>query len=150
MNDGKTPYTENYNVSVDESLRAHVGGNLLCWKSQPRPAYRAGGRISNINAPPLGAFFGPDPLTGQCDPDYNIAKHRRMTIGRSRLRRSSTSSSHGSYANYNSLQATLQSKPDRITFLANYTFGKAMGIRDNYSGNGPSAGNTCIRSVSPQ
>jgi hypothetical protein len=51
-------------------------------------------------------------------------------------------SSHQSYANYNSMQATLQKQSGPITFVANYTFSKAMGIRDNYSGNGPSAGNT--------
>ncbi len=49
---------------------------------------------------------------------------------------------HGSYANFNSLQASLQKNAGPLTLLVNYTFEKVMGIRDNYSGNGPSAGNT--------
>ena len=46
---------------------------------------------------------------------------------------------HGAYANYNSLQVSLQKQSGRATFLANYTFSKVLGIRDGSSDNG--AGN---------
>ncbi len=49
---------------------------------------------------------------------------------------------HGSYANYNSIQSTLQKQSGPLLMFINYTFGKVIGIRDNYSGNGASAGNT--------
>jgi hypothetical protein len=49
---------------------------------------------------------------------------------------------HGSYANYNSLQTSLQKQSGPVLLFVNYTFGKVLGIRDNYSGNGASAGNT--------
>ena len=140
MNDGKTPYTENYNISVDEALPGRMLAELSYVGNRSRDLLSAGGPFSNINAPPLGSFFGPDPLTGVVNPIYNIPNtndyrpiHAYADI---------EVSSHRSYANYNSLQATLQKQTGSITFVANYTFSKVMGIRDNYSGNGPSAGNT--------
>ena len=48
--------------------------------------------------------------------------------------------SHGSYANYNSLQASWQKQSGPVTFLLNYTFGKVLGINDGQSDNGPSNG----------
>ncbi|MBV9501485.1 MAG: TonB-dependent receptor [Acidobacteriaceae bacterium] len=142
MNDGKTPYTENYNVSVDESLPGHMLAELSYVGNRSRDLLTAsGGAGSNINAVPLGAFFGPDPLTGVTMPIYNVSGHENdyrpiQQYGDIDV------SSHGSYANYNSLQATLQKQTGPVNFVANYTFSKVMGIRDNYSGNGPSAGNT--------
>ena len=47
---------------------------------------------------------------------------------------------HGSYANYNSLQVSWQKQSGPITFLTNYTFGKVLGTRDGQSDNGPSTG----------
>lgn len=48
---------------------------------------------------------------------------------------------HGSYANYNSLQMSWKKQSGPISYLLNYTFGKVMGIRDgntNQNGtNGP-------------
>jgi hypothetical protein len=48
--------------------------------------------------------------------------------------------SHGSYANYNSLQVSWQKQSGPIQFLTNYTFSKVMGIRDGQSDNGPTNG----------
>jgi hypothetical protein len=47
---------------------------------------------------------------------------------------------HGSYANYNSLQVSWQKQSGPITFLTNYTYGKVLGTRDGQSNNGPSTG----------
>jgi hypothetical protein len=99
-----------------------------------------GGAFDNLNAPPLGAFFNPDPVTHVLNPIDKIP-----TTGDYRPFQSYGDiniTTHGGYQNFNSLQATLQRNSGPVTFMANYTFGKVMGIRDNYSGNGPSAGNT--------
>ena len=37
---------------------------------------------------------------------------------------------HGSYANYNSLQASWQKQAGSVNFMVNYTFSKVLGIRD--------------------
>jgi hypothetical protein len=47
---------------------------------------------------------------------------------------------HGSYANYNSLQVSWQKQSGPVTFLANYTFGKVLGIVDGQTDNGPGNG----------
>jgi hypothetical protein len=49
---------------------------------------------------------------------------------------------HGSFANYNSLQASWQKQSGPVTFLVNYTFGKVLGIRDGQTSNG--AGNGTV------
>ena len=43
---------------------------------------------------------------------------------------------HGSYANYNSLQMAWQKQSGPVSFMLNYTFSKVMGIRDGQSDNG--------------
>jgi hypothetical protein len=48
--------------------------------------------------------------------------------------------SHGSYANYNSLQVSWQKQSGPVTFLTNYTFGKVLGITDGQTDNGPGNG----------
>ncbi len=47
---------------------------------------------------------------------------------------------HGSYANYNSLQVAWQKQSGPITFLTNYTFSKVLGIRDGQTDNGTGNG----------
>jgi len=47
---------------------------------------------------------------------------------------------HGSYANYNSLQVSWQKQSGPITFLTNYTFSKVLGIRDGQTDNGTGNG----------
>ena len=49
---------------------------------------------------------------------------------------------HGSYANYNSLQMSWQKQSGPITFLTNYTFSKVLGIRDGQTDNGGGNGTT--------
>jgi len=47
---------------------------------------------------------------------------------------------HGSYANYNSVQASWKKQSGPVSFLVNYTYGKVMGIKDGQSDNGPTNG----------
>jgi len=60
---------------------------------------------------------------------------------------------HGSYANYNSLQASWQKQSGPINFLMNYTFSKVMGIRDgqtdNGNGNGVATSNILQQNYGP-
>jgi hypothetical protein len=93
----------------------------------------------NINMPPLGAFFGPDPLNGKTisvfSPSFPTNDYRPLqSYGDIWI------AGHGSYANYNSLQTTFQKQTGRATFLADYTFSKVLGTRDGESQNGAQAG----------
>jgi hypothetical protein len=140
MGDGKTPYTENYNFSVDRQMPWQMLAEVSYVGNRSRDLLLASGSFDNLNPVPYGAFFGPDPVTGVLNPINSISNsndyRRFQSYGDINI------TTHGSYANYNSLQATLQKNSGPVTLMVNYTFGKVMGIRDNYSGNGPSAGNT--------
>jgi hypothetical protein len=140
MGDGKVPYTENYNFSIDRQLPWKFLAEVSYVGNRSRDLLIAGGSFDNLNAQPLGAYFHPDPVTGVLNPINNIPNagdyRPFQTYGDIDI------TTHGSYANFNSLQATLQKNSGPVTMLANYTFEKVMGIRDNYSGNGPSDGNT--------
>jgi hypothetical protein len=99
------------------------------------------GPLSNVNVIQMGAFSKKDPLTGVVnDPFaggfptndyYPYPFYTGMTLV-----------GHGSYSNYNGFIATWQKQAGRMTFTANYTFSKVLGVRDNQSDNGQSAGNT--------
>jgi Carboxypeptidase regulatory-like domain/TonB-dependent Receptor Plug Domain len=49
---------------------------------------------------------------------------------------------HGSFANYNSLQASWKKQSGPVSYLLNYTYGKVLGIWDGQSDNGPTNGTT--------
>ncbi len=137
--DGATPYTRTFNFSVDYQLPYRMLFEANYVGNQSRDGL-IDGPFSNPNLAPMGAFFRPDPLTGQINPitgniptgDYRpIQSYGDISL-----------IGHGSYANYNSIQSTLQKQSGPMLLFINYTFSKVLGIRDNYSGNGASAGNT--------
>jgi hypothetical protein len=141
--DGKVPYTENYNFTISQSIPWHSLFEISYVGNRSRDLLTAGTNsdFNNINMVPKGAFFRPDPKTGQVIPIYSgnfpTNDYRPLQnygdiwiVG------------HGSYANYNSLQVSLQKQSGPVTFLTNYTFGKVLGIRDGVSQNGANAGTT--------
>jgi Carboxypeptidase regulatory-like domain len=142
MGDGKTPYTEDYNVSISQALPWRSLFEVSYVGNRSRDLLTAGTNSdsTNLNMPQMGAFFGPDPLTGQINNpavsgfpsnDYRpYQSYGDMWIA-----------SHQAYSNYNSLQASWQKQSGPLTFVANYTFSKVLGIRDGVSQNGASAGN---------
>lgn len=140
MGDGKTPYTENYNFSVDRQLPWKTLAEISYVGNRSRDLLLANGAFDNLNAPPVGSYFRPDPVTGVLNPIDKIPNANDYRPFQSYGDINVTT--HGSYANFNSLQATLQKNSGPVTGMVNYTFEKVMGIRDNFSGNGTSAGNT--------
>src|SRR5579871_319432 len=137
--DGHVPYTRTFNFSIDYQLpwRTLFEANYV--GNQSRDGLIIG-PFTNPNMVPLGAFFRPDPLTGVINPitgNIPTGDYRPLqSYGDINL------VGHGSYANYNSIQTSLQKQSGPVLLFINYTFSKVLGIRDNYSGNGASAGNT--------
>ncbi len=138
--DDRTPYTWTYNFTISRRVP---------WRSVVELQYQGNksedlmlrGPLSNINAVPFGAFFKPNPKTGQImDPssdNFPVNDYRPMwnytdvtLIG------------HGSYSNYNAFIASWQKQSGRVTFTVNYTFSKVLGVRDNQTDNGAGAGTT--------
>jgi hypothetical protein len=143
LSDNRTPYTEDYNLTVSQALPWRSVFELSYVGNESKDELLNGnnGKLDDINNVPIGAFFGPDPKTGALvspsSGSFNSNDYRPLAnyqdiyiIG------------HGSYANYNSLQASWQKQSGPVTFLTNYTFSKAMGIRDGQTDNGAGNGTT--------
>jgi hypothetical protein len=141
MGDGKTPYTIDYNFTIDQGLPGHALWEVSYVGNKSRDLLTAGTNSdpNNINMQPLGSYFGIDPVTGK----YNNPELGGFPTNDYRPFQSYGDmwiAAHSSYANYNSLQTSLQKQSGPATFLLNYTFSKVLGIRDGVSQNGTAAG----------
>ncbi len=138
--DDRTPHTWTFNVTLSQRLPWRSVAEFQYSGNRSNDMLLHGG-LSNINQVPLGAFFKANPKTGQImDPaasgfpvnDYRpLANYTDVTL-----------IGHGSYSNYNAFIATWQKQTGMATFTMNYTFSKALGIRDNQTDNGAGQGNT--------
>ncbi|HTQ55905.1 MAG TPA: carboxypeptidase-like regulatory domain-containing protein [Bryobacteraceae bacterium] len=145
MGDNRTPNTWTYNFTVSQRTPGRSVAEFQYQGNRSRDLLQDG-PLSNVDNIPLGAFFGPDPITGI---NY-YAQGKLPSSGAFNLNdfypyhqyTNITLIGHGSYSNYNAFIATWQKQSGRMTFTANYTFSKVIGIRDNQTANGPGAGNT--------
>jgi hypothetical protein len=152
--DNRTPYTMDWNVSVAQALPWRSVFELSYVANQSKDEFinGANGKINDINNVPVGYFFKPDPVltaqnggtsvfvspnapNGSGYPAFNAQHFRPMTNYQDVYLMT-----HGSYANYNSLQASWQKQAGSVNFLINYTFSKVLGIRDGQTDNGPGNG----------
>jgi len=127
--DDRMPLTYNYNFTLDQKGP---------WKSTFELAYVGSqsadlatlGNLQNQNVVPLGAFFAPDPMTGQVNPPNSIpntSDYRPYPNYQS-----VNVANHIAWANYNSFQAQWNRTSGTVVWGANYTWSKAMGVRGNY------------------
>jgi Carboxypeptidase regulatory-like domain len=132
------PHVNDWNATVSQALPYHSVMEVSYLASLSH-GLLIDGPLANLNNIPAGSFFRPDPITGvvtlpnQPDftaQDYNPYRNYAML----------TVVHGGSYSNYSALQVSWQKQSGPITFLTNYTFGKALGIRDSESDNGLGAG----------
>jgi len=159
--DNKTPLTMNWNVTVSQALpwRSVLEVSYVANKSQNEWIDGGNGKLQDLNNILPGGFFANDPIQGlkispnspTCNSpnpltDFTGCNKSYTTTFNSNNYRPLTNYqdiyllSHGSYANYNSLQVSWQKQSGPITFLTNYTFGKVLGIRDGQTDNGPGNG----------
>jgi hypothetical protein len=138
MGDNRTPNTMTYNVTLSQRIPWNSVAEFQYSGNRSRDMLLDSG-LSNQDLIPLGAFFGPDPKTGVVNNPaasgfptndyYPLANYTGMTL-----------IGHGSYSNYNAFIATWQKQTGRVTFTMNYTFSKALGIRDGETANGAGQG----------
>ena len=145
LGDERTPYTWTYNLTIDQRLpgRSVLEIQYTGNKSNDEMLKSS---LSNLNNIPVGAFFGPDPLTGVVNGYVNNAASFQNFPTNDYLPLKFYTSmevvTHGSYSNYNAFVLSWQKQTGRITFTTNYTFSKVLGVRDGESDNGPGDGNT--------
>jgi hypothetical protein len=150
--DDRVPYTTDWNVTLSQSLpwRSVFEVSYVGNKSIHEIIDGTNGKYLDLDNVAPGAFFKPDPITGQLVspnppndnsypgnlpyPSFN-ATHFKPYLNYQDI----YLQTHGSYAKYNSLQVSWQKQSGPVTFLTNYTFSKVLGIWDGQTSNG--AGN---------
>lgn len=152
--DNRVPYTETWNVIVDQRvpwkslLEIQYQGNRS--RNLLLSANGGGGiAINNLNYIPIGGLFNPDPVTGityYCQgaqtatcvssapppsaiPDYRPYGYSSLYQFR-----------HGSYSNYNGMVVEWIKQSGPAVFNLNYTWSHALGIRDGNNDNGQGGG----------
>jgi hypothetical protein len=140
--DDKTPYTQSYNVTVTQRAPFNSAFELSYSGNATRDALLtdtgAGSiaALANLNKIPVGALFGPDPITGITYAPGKVPGGALQDYRPYQNYEILNVSTHGSYSNYNALVATWQKQRGPLTFQINYTFSKVLGIRDGQTDNG--------------
>jgi len=132
-NDDRMPVTYNYNFTVDQRVP---------WKMQFQAAYVGNqssslatlGNLQNQNVIPLGAFYGPDPVTQQVNPMDNIPNTSDYRPYPNYT--SINVPTHKGWANYNALQMSLNKQTGSFIFGLNYTWSKTLAVRGNWDTGG--------------
>jgi hypothetical protein len=159
--DNKTPLTMNWNVTISQALpwRSVLEVSYVANKSQNEWIDGGNGKLQDLNNIPAGGLYATDPVQGlKISPNSPNCTSPNPLLNFTGCNKSYTTTfnsndyrpltnyqdiyllSHGSYANYNSLQVSWQKQSGPLTFLTNYTFGKVLGIRDGQTDNGPGNG----------
>jgi len=139
--DDRTPSTGSWNVTLSQQgpkgsffEMSYVGNRtrdaLLTDTSTSSVA-----ALANINKIPVGALFGPDPVTGITYAPGQVPSSALLDYRPYRNYQILSVTTHGSYSNYNALMTTWQKQRGPIVFTANYTWSKVMGIRDGQTNN---------------
>jgi hypothetical protein len=148
MGDNKVPSTMDWNFTVSQAAPWHslVEVSYVGNHSYDGLFYNNGQALglNNPNAIAPGTYFKADPVTGvvnctqgvSCTGNF-VANDYFPLVNYTNI----NEEGHGSYANYNSLQVAWNKQAGPVLLMTNYTFGKVLGIRDGYSGNGPQSGN---------
>jgi hypothetical protein len=127
--DNQVPVTYNYNFTVDQ--QALFGSTFeIAYSGNQSTNLSTQGNLQNQNVIPLGAFFAPDPVTGQTNPagkipvsaDYRLyPNYNQVNVP-----------NHVAWANYNALQTSWNKQRGSLVYGVNYTWSKALGVRGNY------------------
>jgi hypothetical protein len=130
-NDKEQPVTYNYNFTLNQQLP--LGSTLeISYVGNQSASLSTLGNLQNKDVVPLGAFFGPDPVTHQTNPAWNI---NSTTAADYRPYPNYTAvmvPQHTNWANYNAMQVSLNKQRGSLVLGINYTWSKAMGVRGNY------------------
>jgi hypothetical protein len=88
--------------------------------------------MQNINVIPLGSFFAPDPLTGNINVIANMSSATQNDYRPYPNYQDIYIPEHTNWADYNSMQVSLNKQSGAFVFGANYTWSKALAVRGNW------------------
>lgn len=152
--DGKSPYTQTWNVILDQRAPWNSTFEMQYSGNRSRDMLidsngNGGVDMANINFVPIGGLFKPDPVTGityYCQgtpsatclngappgdqmPHFRPYDYSALNVYR-----------HGQYSNYNGMTVQWIKQTGRAVFNLNYTWGHALGIRGGDNSNGQGTG----------
>jgi len=120
--DDRQPLTKSYSFTIAQRLPWSSLLELAYVGNQTTDLAYSGGQGSNINNVALGTMLSS--ANGGVDPNSLVANNFRPIKAYSNI----NLATHGTYANYNALQATWVRTRGRYTLNFNYTYAKALGI----------------------
>ena len=133
--DNDQPVTYNYNFTLDQ--QAPFGTQFeISYVGNQSTHLATQASLQNHNAIPLGAFFGPDPLTGTTNPTSNIPSSIVNDYRPYPNYQSVNVPEHTNWANYNAMQVSLNKQRGSLVLGINYTWSKAMAVRGNWDTGG--------------
>ena len=130
-NDDALPVTYNYNFTIAQELPKKLHAEVAYVGNQASSLTYS----RNVNVIPLGAFFRPDPLTGQVNDATNMQNDMPNDYRPYPNFTQIYVQDHSAWANYNALQATLSRNAGAFTFNVNYSWSKALGTSNGYYSN---------------
>ncbi len=162
--DSREPFTNDWSVSITQGFGWHSVLDISYVGNRSANEYMDGtnSNLFNLNNIPIGGIFGKDPVTHtyvspapppcsttnpadeslycQANPatysqTYNVNDYRPLANYQNVYL-----VTHAPYSNYNALQVSFTRQSGAITYMANYTFSKVLGIRDGGSNNGSGNG----------
>lgn len=120
--DDRQPLTKSYSFTIAQRLPWSSLLELAYVGNESTELAYTGGAASSLNLVPVGAMLSSG--NGGVDPNSLVANNFRPLKGFSDV----NLATHGTYANYNALQATWGRTRGRYMLNLNYTFSKALGI----------------------
>jgi len=120
--DDRNPSTDSYSFTISQKVPWSSLVEIAYVGNQTRDIANATGYGSNINLIPLGAMLSS--RNGGVDPASLTSRNFRPLQGFDDI----NIATNNLYANYNALQVKWMRSKGRGYFMANYTYGKAMGI----------------------
>jgi hypothetical protein len=148
--DNEQPLTTTYSFTIDQEMPkgskleiGYVGNHGEHLTSQD--VNNLALSVENINPVPLGAFFHPNPVTGAVIPINLIDSLSTLQVNQYRPYSALGdvyAPRHILYSFYNGLQTSWNKQSGKLTYGVNYTWSKALGIKDGfYNGNAVDATN---------
>ena len=148
--DDEQPLTYTYSFTVDQQMPKNSVFEISYTGNQGADLTAQNVNVlnltlQNVNPVPLGAFFHPNPVTGAVVPLGLIDGLSTAQVNQYRPYPNYGNISvprHILYSFYNGLQTSWNKQAGRLTYGINYTWSKALGIRDGYyNGNASDATN---------
>ena len=128
--DDRMPVTYNYNFTIDQSLPGKMQFELAYVGNQSLDLSTLG-NLQNQNVIPMGAFYGPDPVTGVVNATTNIPNSGADYRPYPNYTQINVPT-HKAWANYNSMQVSLNKQTGNFIFGGNYSWSKTLAVRGSW------------------